>query len=67
MVGVAPEKGTWMTFACTLPLGSHADNPEAGRPRMVRFCDYASAGATWDQESFYRVWLPVEHSGPASF
>jgi len=67
MDSVAPEKGTWMTFAGALPLGSHADNPEMGRPRMVRFCDYASAGATWDQESFYRVWLPVEHSGPASF
>ena len=64
---VAPEKGTWMTFAGALPLGSHADNPEMGRPRIVRFCDYASAGATWDQESFYRVWLPVEHSGPADF
>ena len=67
MESVAPEKGMWMTFAGVIPLGSHADNPEMGRPRMVRFCDYASAGDTWSQESFYRVWLPVEHGGPASF
>ena len=67
MESVAPEKGMWMTFACTLPLGSHIDNPEAGRPRMVRFCDYASAGNTCSQESFYRVWLPVERAAPMSF
>ena len=57
---VAPEKGLWTTVACALPLGSHLDNPEMRRPRMVRFCDYASAGNTWSQDSFYRVWLPVE-------
>ena len=67
MESVAPEKGMWIAFAGVLPLGSHADNPEMGRPRMVRLCDYASAGATWSHESFYRVWLPVEHSGPADF
>ena len=57
----------WITYGGFLNLGTHHKNYNERLPNMVHFCDYASAGATWSQESFYRVWLPVEHSGPASF
>jgi len=29
-----------------------------GKPVMLRFCDYASAGQTWGEDSALRVWLP---------
>ena len=25
----------------------------------MKFCDYASAGDTWQEDSAYRVWLPT--------
>jgi len=37
------EKNTWQT--------------EKARP--IRFCDFASAGDTWKEESLYRVWLRI--------
>ena len=64
MESLAPRKGMWTTFAGALPMGTHADNPEQGRSSMVFFCDYASAGNTWAEDSFYRVWLPLELEDP---
>ena len=32
----------------------------ADRPTAAHFCDFASAGATWNRDSAYRVWLPRE-------
>jgi DUF1680 family protein len=29
-----------------------------GRKAMLRMCDYASAGRTWDAQSMLRVWMP---------
>ena len=51
----------WMAFSATLPIGSHTENPEAGNPLTVFFCDYASAGNTWTRANFYRSWFPVEY------
>ena len=59
LTSVRPEKGMWMSFACSLPLGTHVENATAGRPTSVRLCDFASAGNTWDGDSFYRTWIPV--------
>ena len=28
----------------------------------VHFCDFASAGNTWEHDDAYRVWLPFEYS-----
>ena len=56
----APSDDLWMTFAATLPLGSHHANPEGRLPATVFFCDYASAGNTWRRDDFYRTWFPVE-------
>ena len=58
-----PSDDIWMAFSATLPIGSHAENPEAANPSTVFFCDYASAGNIWARGNFYRTWFPIEY-GP---
>jgi len=61
IVPVTPTVGgIWMEFAITLPLGLQYQNPTTDRPTVAHFCDYASAGSTWNRDSAYRVWLPRE-------
>ena len=55
----ADDKAMWMVTAIPLPMGSHRENPENRLPEVVKFCDFASAGNTWDASSSYRVWLPA--------
>ncbi len=50
----------WMTFCGIVQTGSHSENPEARLPAAVKFCDYSSAGNTWDSRSSYRIWFPIE-------
>ncbi|MGE4568310.1 MAG: beta-L-arabinofuranosidase domain-containing protein [Bacteroidales bacterium] len=50
--------GIWLGFTTKLVLGTNLER-EFGAPREVHFCDFASAGNTWDAHSRYRVWLPV--------
>jgi hypothetical protein len=49
-----------MLFSAVLPLGSHDENPEGQLPTAVTFCDYASAGNTWNRKDYYRTWFPLE-------
>ena len=56
----SPSDSIWMAFSATLPLGSHSENPEGRYPETVFFCDYASAGNTWDRDNHYRTWFPIE-------
>ncbi len=58
-----PSDDFWMTFAATLPIGSHHENPEGALGETVTFCDYASAGNTWHRDDYYRTWFPIEY-GP---
>ena len=58
-----PSGDIWMAFSATLPIGSHHENPEGALPSTVFFCDYASAGNTWQRENYYRTWFPEEY-GP---
>jgi hypothetical protein len=30
---------------------------DGGKAVTVQFCDFASAGGTWDLASYYRVWI----------
>ncbi len=53
----------WMRFCGIIDTGSHSENPEARLPAAVNFCDYSSAGNTWDSRSAYRIWFPIER-GP---
>lgn len=57
-----PSDDIWMTFSATLPVGSHAENPEGAYPATVTFCDYASAGNTWHRDNHYRTWFPMERA-----
>ena len=54
------DDGIWMAFAAYLPMGAHSESPDNVHPQVVRFCDFASAGNTWSDESSCRVWIPVE-------
>jgi hypothetical protein len=47
----------WMCFTAPLILGTDLEG-EYASPRQVRFCDFSSAGNTWDHNSRYRVWIP---------
>ncbi|MEO6546590.1 MAG: beta-L-arabinofuranosidase domain-containing protein [Ferruginibacter sp.] len=50
------NNGTWMQFQAAFNVESHK---EAGNdPIKLLLCDYASAGNTNDQSSWFRVWLP---------
>ena len=55
-----PSGDIWMAFSATLPIGSHHENPEGALPATVFFCDYASAGNTWQRDNYYRTWFPEE-------
>lgn len=46
----------WMTFTAPLILGTDLEGGDA--TRAIHFCDFASAGNTWDKAQRYRVWLP---------
>lgn len=46
-----------MAFRADLVLGTDLEG-EFRQPRPVCFCDFASAGNTWSEESRYRVWIP---------
>lgn len=46
----------WMEFTAPLILGTDLEGNHV--PRLIRFCDFASAGNTWDKKQRYRVWLP---------
>ncbi|GHT23191.1 hypothetical protein FACS189430_06070 [Bacteroidia bacterium] len=53
-----PEK-IWMAFTAPLALGSTYDWRHDGRkPSQIHFCDFASAGNTWDPDVRYKVWIP---------
>lgn len=48
--------GIWMAFTAPLVVGTNLEG-EFRNPRPVGFCDFASAGNTWDKSSWYRVWI----------
>ena len=50
----------YATFAGLFPTGVHTKNAGEKYPSIIEFCDYASAGNTWGDDSSFRVWLPVE-------
>ena len=44
----------WMAFTAPLTLGTGLDN----NSRQIHFCDFASAGNTWQTGIRYKVWIP---------
>jgi hypothetical protein len=47
----------WFSFTAPLVRGTDLEG-EVSKPRQTVFCDFASAGNTWEEESRYRVWIP---------
>jgi DUF1680 family protein len=47
----------WMTFSAPLILGTDLEG-DFRNPLQINFCDFASAGNTWGEDSRYRVWIP---------
>ena len=48
----------WMSFTAPLILGTDLES-DFRNPIQVNFCDFASAGNTWGEDSRYRVWIPL--------
>jgi Uncharacterized protein conserved in bacteria len=47
----------WMSFTAPLVLGTDLEG-DFRNPLQINFCDFASAGNTWGEDSRYRVWIP---------
>ncbi|GAC1422700.1 MAG: hypothetical protein NVSMB67_19900 [Flavisolibacter sp.] len=50
------QKGIWMQFKAPFMLESYKEY--VNKPVYLSLCDYASAGNTNDEKSWFRVWLP---------
>jgi uncharacterized protein len=55
----SPNKpsSVWMSFTAPLVLGTDLEGAFRN-PRQIGFCDFASAGNTWGEDSRYAVWIP---------
>ncbi|MCK3685797.1 beta-L-arabinofuranosidase domain-containing protein [Maribellus sp. YY47] len=49
-------KDIWMAFTAPLVLGTDLEG-ELREPQAIRFCDFASAGNTWNEHTRYKVWI----------
>jgi len=47
----------WMSFTAPLVLGTDLEG-DFRTPVQINFCDFASAGNSWGEDSRYRVWIP---------
>lgn len=50
------QNGIWMQFKALFMLESHKEG--GNKPVSLLLCDYASAGNTNDEKSWFRVWFP---------
>lgn len=57
MVETKSNGNIWMTFKTPCMVGSYRAEA-SGKPVSLTFCDYASAGNTYSEESRFRVWFP---------
>jgi len=49
-------KHIWLGFSIPCLVGTNLES--GGKvPKDIKFCDFASAGNTWTEESRYRVWI----------
>ncbi|MBE7172119.1 MAG: glycoside hydrolase family 127 protein [Williamsia sp.] len=53
----SPDKNIWMSFRMPCMVGSYRAE-ESSKPVALLFCDYASAGNTYTEESYFRSWFP---------
>jgi DUF1680 family protein len=57
MVEPNNNKNIWMSFKTPSMVGSYRAEA-SGTPVSLTFCDYASAGNTYSEESRFRIWFP---------
>ena len=50
------QEGIWMKYKGSFMVESHMEGDN--KPVEITFCDFASAGNTLDEHSWFRVWLP---------
>lgn len=50
-------KNIWLNFSIPCMVGSYRAEA-SGKPVALPFCDYASAGNTYTEESYFRTWFP---------
>lgn len=50
------QEGVWLSFTAPLKLGTGIEST-GNSVSQIHFCDFGSAGNTWDSNSRYRVWL----------
>ena len=53
---IEAPKEMWMAFRLKMLRGAYSEGE--GDKEDTHFCDFASAGNTWDKTQRYRVWLP---------
>jgi len=51
------KENIWMSFTTPCLVGSYRAEA-SGKPVSLTFCDYASAGNTYNETSRFRVWFP---------
>lgn len=54
--GDTNQDGIWMRYKGLFMLESHKESGSS--PVEITLCDYASAGNTLDEKSWFRIWLP---------
>ncbi|MCX6237994.1 MAG: glycoside hydrolase family 127 protein [Bacteroidia bacterium] len=53
------QNGIWMKYKGSFMVESHQEG--VNKPVEITLCDYASAGNTLDEHSWFRVWLPQSY------
>jgi DUF1680 family protein len=54
---IKKPENVWMSFTAPLVLGTDMEGMY-GTPLQINFCDFASAGNTWSEDSRFKVWIP---------
>jgi hypothetical protein len=54
---IKKPENIWMSFTAPLVLGTDMEGIY-GTPLQINFCDFASAGNTWSEDSRFKVWIP---------
>jgi DUF1680 family protein len=49
-------QNSWLAFSAPLVLGTDLEG-DGRTPKQIKFCDFASAGNTWESDIRYKVWL----------
>ena len=54
------DEDVWMEYALRLPIGEHVSQQTRNAGRVIRFCDFSSAGNRWSQKNFYATFLRMD-------